>query len=49
MYIEYNLESDKNTYDLSEFKKAIRKEVRKALKPIKDYVKESARVGNSKI
>lgn len=40
---------DKDVRDLNEFKKVIRKEVRKALKPIKEYIKESAREGNSKI
>ena len=49
MYIEYNWESDKDTRDLNEFKKVIRKEVGKVLKPIKDYVKASAREDNSKI
>ncbi len=49
MYIEYNLELNKDTYDLSEFKKAIKKEIRKVLKPIRDYIKESAREGNSEI
>ena len=39
---------NKDTYDLTEFKKVIRKEIRKALKPIKDYIKVSAREGNSK-
>ncbi len=40
---------NKDTYNLSEFKKAIKKEIRKALKPIRDYIKESAREGNGKI
>ena len=40
---------NKDTYDLTEFKKAIKKEIRKALKPVRDYVKASAREGNSKI
>ena len=49
MYIRYNWESDKDAHDLNEFKKVIRKEVGKVLKPIKEYVKVSAREGNSKI
>ena len=49
MYIRYNWESDKDAHDLNEFKKVIRKEVGKVLKPIKEYVKASAREGNSKI
>ena len=49
MYIGYNWESDKDIRDLNEFKKVIRKEVGKVLKPIKEYVKVSAREGNSKI
>ena len=43
-----NWELNKDTYNLSEFKKVIRKEIRKAIKPVKDYVKVSARDGNSK-
>ena len=42
-------ESDKDARDLNKFKKVIRKEVGKVLKSIKDYVKASAREGNSKI
>lgn len=42
-------ELDKYARDLSEFKRAIGKEIRKALKPIKEYIKASAREGNSKI
>lgn len=48
MCIKYNWELNKDTYDLSEFKKAIKKEIRKALKPVKDYVKASVHEGNSK-
>lgn len=48
MEVRYNWELNKDIYDLSEFKKVIRKEIRKALKPIKDYIKASAREGNSK-
>lgn len=40
---------DKDVRDLNEFKKVIRKEVRKVLKPIKDYIKESAHEGNKSI
>lgn len=46
---KYNWESNKDIYDLNKFKKAIRKEIKKALKPIKDYIKESTHEGNSKI
>lgn len=42
-------ELDKYARDLNEFKKVIRKEVGKVLKPIKEYIKASAREGNSKI
>lgn len=42
-------ESDKGVRDLNEFKRAIGKEIRKALKPIKEYVKTSAREGNKSI
>ena len=45
MYIKYSWEINKNIYDLSEFKKVIRKEIRKALKPVRDYIKASAREG----
>lgn len=41
--------SDKDVRDLNEFKKVIRKEVGKVLKPVKEYIKASAREGNSKI
>jgi len=43
MYIEYSWELNKDTYDLSEFKKIIRKEIRKALKSVRNYIKVSAR------
>lgn len=43
------MQYNKDIYDLSEFKKAIRKEIRKVLKPVRDYIKASAREGNSKI
>lgn len=49
MYIEYGWEINKDSYDLREFRKAIRKEIRKVLKPVRDYIKASAREGNSKI
>ena len=39
------MQYNKDTYDLSEFKKAIRKEIRKALKLIRNYIKASAREG----
>lgn len=42
----YNWRLNKDTYDLSEFKKAMKKEIRKALKPIKDYIKVSAHKNN---
>lgn len=45
----YNWKPNKDTYDLTKFRKAIKKEIRKALKSIRDYVKASAREGNSKI
>lgn len=40
---------NKDTYYLSEFKKAIKKEIRKALKPIRDYIKENIHEGNKSI
>jgi hypothetical protein len=49
MYIGYNWELNKNTYNLNEFKKVIRNEIKKVLKPIRNYVKVNARDGNSKI
>lgn len=41
--------SDKDTRDLNEFKKVIRKEVGKVLKPVKKYIKASTHEDNKSI
>ena len=35
---------NKDEYDLTEFNKAIRKEIRKALKPVKEYIKRNNKI-----